>query len=290
MNIIKTRSRFRVAVVLTIVVAIGAASAAHAQDTGFPGDVPDRFRLRLGSVWSSFDTNFAYAGDGGGLGGLVNFEDLFGIDSRQRSIRFSGRWRVGKRSSIEFGYISFERFGSEGPQRDFQFLGFTILAGTSVVTEFDSAITTAAYRYDAYDNGEVRLYGTAGISYFDLEARLAAGIGVILPNGEPLGRGLDERVDVSQAVPIVGVGADWAVSRRFLASLFIRGLFADLGGFRGGISEVGLSGTWYFVKNLGIGGGFQRTDIRVRGYEGDGFTARGTYSQLGALLFMECAF
>jgi hypothetical protein len=70
----------------------------------------------------------------------------------------------------------------------------------------------------------------------------------------------------------------------------VAALFLDLGGFRGGISEVGLSGTWYFVKKLGIGGGFQRTDIRVREYQGDGYTARGTYSQMGAQLYLECAF
>ena len=273
--------------------AVGGASVptslAGATEPGFPGDVPDRFRLRLGTAVGSFDTNFAYSTDRGGLGGLVNFENLLGVDSSSTSFRLEGSWRIGRRSSIEFGYFGFDRSGDRAPQRDFQFLIFTILAGTAVETELSSQVATAAYRYNAYDKGEVRLYGTAGVSYFDLETRLAAGVGVLLPGGVPVGRGIEERLDVSQAVPILGVGTEWAVSRRFLTNLYFRGLFLDLGGFRGGISEAGFSGTWFFVRNFGVGAGVQRVDIRVREFDGGSYTARGSYSQLGVLLYLEAA-
>jgi hypothetical protein len=265
-------------------------SLASATEAGFPGDVPDRFRLRLSTVSGSFDTNFAYSTDRGGLGGLINFENLLGVDSSSTSFRLEGRWRVGRRSSIEFGYFGFDRTGSQGPQRDFQFLGFTILAGTTVEVDISSRVATAAFRYNAYDNGEVRLYGTVGASYFDLKTRLAAGVGVVLPGGVPLGRSFEQTVDVSQVVPMLGVGTEWAVSRRFLANLYFRGLFLDFGGFRGGISEAGVSGTWFFIPNLGVGAGVQRVDIRVREFDGGSYTARGSYSQVGALLYLEAAF
>ncbi len=275
--------------VLALGVASLPTSLAGAAEAGFPGDVPDSFRLRLSTVVGSFDTNFAYSTDRGGLGGLVNFESLLGVDSSSTSFRLEGSWRVGRRSSVEFGYFGFDRSGSREPQRDFQFLVFTILAGTAVETELSSKVATAAFRYNAYDNGEVRLYGTVGASYFDLETRLAAGVGVLLPGGVPLGRGFVEAVDVSQVVPILGVGTEWAVSRRFLMNLYFRGLFLDLGDFRGGISEAGLSGTWYFTRHLGVGAGAQRVDIRVREFESDSNTARGSYSQLGGLLYLEVA-
>ncbi len=277
------------AALLAVAAASVPALPAGAAEPGFPGDVPDSFRLRLGTVVGSFDTNFAYSTDRGGLGGLVNFENLLGVDSSSTSFRLEGSWRIGRRSSIEFGYFGFDRSGSRAPQRDFQFLIFTILAGTAVETELSSQVATAAYRYNAYDNGEVRLYGTAGVSYFDLETRLAAGVGVLLPGGVPVGRGIEERLDVSQAVPILGVGTEWAVSRRFLMNLYFRGLFLDLGGFRGGISEAGVSGTWFFIRNLGVGTGVQRVDIRVREFDGGTYTARGSYSQLGVLLYLEAA-
>ena len=279
--------------VVAALLAVAAASVptplAGAAEAGFPGDVPDRFRLRLGTVVGSFDTNFAYSTDRGGLGGLVNFENLLGVDSSSTSFRLEGSWRVGRRSSIEFGYFGFDRSGNRAPQRDFQFLIFTVLAGTAVETEVSSRVATAAFRFNAYDNGEVRLYGTAGVSYFDLETRLAAGVGVLLPGGVPVGRGIEQTVDVSQALPILGVGTEWAVSRRFLTNLYFRGLFADLGGFRGGITEAGISGTWFFIPNLGVGGGVQRVDIRVREFDGGSYTARGSYSQVGVLLYLEAA-
>lgn len=281
---------FLAAAVLAVGVATVPPSLAGAADAGFPGDVPDRLRLRLSTVVGSFDTNFAYSTEGGGLGGLVNFENLLGVESSSTSFRLEGSWRVGRRSSIELGYFGFDRSGDRAPQRDFQFLIFTILAGTAVETDLSSKVATAAFRYNAYDNGEVRLYGTAGVSYFDLEARLAAGVGVLLPGGVPLGRGIVESADVSQVVPILGVGTEWAVSRRFLTSLYFRGLFLDLGDFRGGISEAGLSGTWFVTRNLGIGAGAQRVDIRVREFDSGSTTARGSYSQIGALLYLEVAF
>jgi hypothetical protein len=278
------------AAVLAVAVASVPTPRAGAEEAGFPGDVPDRFRLRLSTVSGSFDTNFAYSTDRGGLGGLVNFENLLGVESTSNSFRVEGSWRIGRRSSIEFGYFGFNRSGSRAPQQDFQFLIFTILAGTAVETDLSSKVATAAFRYNAYDNGEVRLYGTAGASYFDLETSLIAGVGVLLPGGVPLGRGFVEAVDVSQVVPILGVGTEWAVSRRFLTNLYFRGLFLDLGDFRGGISEAGLSGTWYFTRHLGVGAGVQRVDIRVREFETGSSTARGSYSQVGVLLYLEAAF
>lgn len=286
----RSRSRRWSFAVAVLAAAAVPASLARATEAGFPGDVPDRFRLRLSTVSGSFDTNFAFSSDRGGLGGLINFEDLLGVESSRTSFRLEGSWRIGRRSSIEFSYFGFDRSGSRAPQLDFQFLIFTVLAGTAVESELSSRVATAAIRYNAYDNGEVRLYGTAGASYFDLEARLAAGVGVLLPGGVPVGRSIVLTTDVSQVVPLLGVGTEWAVSRRFLTNLYFRGLFLDLGGFRGGISEAGFSGTWFFTRNLGVGAGVQRVDIRVREFESGSATARGSYSQIGVLIHLEAAF
>ncbi|MCU0232759.1 MAG: hypothetical protein MUE90_01825 [Thermoanaerobaculales bacterium] len=56
-----------------------------------------------------------------------------------------------------------------------------------------------------------------------------------------------------------------------------------------GAAEDGLNGTWFFVRSFGVGAGVQRVDIRVREFEGDSYTARGSSSQIGALLCLEAA-
>lgn len=258
--------------------------------TGVSGDVPDHFRIHVGTVFSGHDTNFSIAAPDGGFGGLINFEDLLGVDGSSSSIRIGGSWRFNRRSSLIFDYHLYDRSGDRVPQREFTFLRWTIPAGVATSTELETELTTVAYRYDAYNSDEVRLYGLAGISYFRIDARLAAGIGVLGPGGDPIGRGIDESVSIHAPVPIIGVGTEWAATRRLRVNLFFQGLWVDLGDYRGDVTEAGLTGTWYFLRNLGFGMGFSRTDIRVREYQDDDFKARGAYSRLGFAVFLETAF
>jgi len=276
---------------LALVFTLAAAGPSGAQQgSGFPGDVPDTFRIRLGSMYGDFSTNFAISGKRGGLGTILNFEDLFDLQTTKTSLRLEGAWRVSERSSLIFGYVGYNRAGERLPEREFEFLGYTVLAGVGVKNEFKAKFTTLAYRYDAYDNGEVRLNGTAGLTYMQMGTRLVTGIGVIGPDGNPLGRGLDESAEINQAVPLVGVGVDWAASPRFATNLYLRGLYINVGGFNGGVTEAGLSGTWFFHRNVGLGLGMERTDVRIKRYEGESFVGRGAYSQLGLKLFLEAAF
>ena len=284
------KSTMAICALALVLVVTAAAPTAAQSGGGFPGNVPDTFRIRLGTMYGDFSTNFAIAGKGGGLGTILNFEDLFTLESTKASFRLEGTWRLGRRSSLLFGYLNYNRTGRRAPEREFQFLGYTILAGVGVKDEFKTRFTVLAYRYDAYDNGEVRLSGTAGLTYMQLATRMVTGIGVIGPNGNPLGRGIDETVAINQVVPLIGAGVDWAVSPRFATNLYFRGLYIDYSGFRGGVTETGLSGTWFLHRNVGLGLGAERTDVRIKDYDGGNFKARGAYSVLGVKLFLEAAF
>jgi hypothetical protein len=287
------RTTGTLAIALSLIVVAAALPCVAGDDEGpggFPGDVPDRFRLRVGSVLDSFDTNLGVVSDRGAFVLAVNFEDLLGLESTKSTLGVWGSYRLGGRHSLQFSWASSSRDGIRALEREFTFLGYTILAGTESRTEFETEFVNLEYRYDAYDNDEVRLYGSLGVTYLHLKARIATGVGVIGPSGEPLEFGIDRSVDVDTPMPTLGFGADWAVSSRFIAQFYVRAIFAHISDFKGNYGQAGLSGTWFFIRNLGLGIGIDRKDVQIREWDDDDYVVRGSYSQYSAAIFLEAAF
>lgn len=272
-----------------VIMPIAAVAQEGGQATGFPGDVGDRLQLRLGFLYTGLTTTFAFNPEGTGLGLLLNLESA-GLDRSVPTFDLDGSWRIGRRSWLVFGYNSVSRSGSKVLEERIEFNDYVFEVGTRVDSEFDSTNAALGYRYDLYDNGEVRLAGTAGFAWIDLWAHLRASGSVIDPSGNTLSGEYDKGFDVSVPAPQLGAIVEWAFARRGLVKMYWRSLLVELSGVRGTISSGGVAAAYYPLRNLGFGLGIEDTSITIREYRGDDYVARGNYDQLAGVAFLALAF
>ena len=61
-------------------------------------------------------------------------------------------------------------------------------------------------------------------------------------------------------------------------------------GINGGMYESGVHMNWYFIRNLGLGVGYDRTEIRLNEYKSGNNTAKADYTVSGIGLYATLAF
>jgi hypothetical protein len=270
-------------------VGLVAAGAGVAR-ADFPTDVPDRFKIQVGGVASQFVTQGSLAVTDGPAGIFVNFEDVFDLAVSKTAASLEGFWRLGDRSYLDFGYVDYERTSANVVEQDVQWGEVTFLANARVEAEFSSAFPYVAYRRDFLQLDQVRISGSAGITYLSLKASLAADGGVLDENGDPITGHVDEGVDVSFPVPLFGFQTDWKVTRRTAMQFYLRLLYVDIADFRGGINQAALRYEWYPQKHFAIGGGLSQYRLNLRKYETGDYTARFEYNVFGPELYLKLAF
>ena len=257
---------------------------------GFPGEVPDRFQFTLGGMAMTLDTQAGAGTVNGGIGATIVFEDLFNIPVSDQTGFVSGWWRFTDRSYLDFGWLKIDRAGARVLSEDVTFRGYTFQAGTTVTGGIDSSFPYAAYRYDFLQLDQVKISGSAGISYIDLGAWLAADANVLDPDGNPIDGYRKAEISIGMPVPLVGFQLDWVVSKRNTIVISSRMIYANFSGLRAQITENPLHWYYHATKNFAFGAGIDRIAIGIPSYEKDDQFATFNYNLTGAAIYGKVCF
>ena len=272
---------------LPALLVLAAASPAWA---ALPGDVPDKVRLSIGGISADAFTEGSLSTTGG-IGATINFEDVFDLPVTDRTARFAGYWHINKRQYLDFGYVDINRSGGRILDQDITWGDFVAKAGAEVSAGFRSRFPYAAWRYDFIPLEKVRISGSAGITYLEITASLAANGNVFDLNGNPIASGTArDSVLVTFPVPLFGLQVDWAMSKHLSAEVYNRLIYVNLSGIRGGIQESALRIHWYFTKHFGFASGFDKESIDLKEYTSGDTKARFRYEVTGLSAYLDFAF
>jgi hypothetical protein len=272
-------------VVATLCLALGAVAPARAEFAG----VPDKIQLWIGGQAASFTTEGGLSLADAGTGVSINFEDIFDLPGSKQSLRGEGTWRITGRSLLDFGLVQFNRSHSAVTDKDVDWGEYTFQEGAYVTATFDSRFVYAAYRYDFLNLDQVRISGSAGLSYLTLTAGLEASASVIGPDG-PVAGGVNKEADVKFPVPLVGLQVDWAIRDRLTVLMFVRLFNLDYGKINGGMRESALRMKWHFTRNVGAALGVDTTTVRLKEYETEKYKAKFNYQISGLSAYLTLAF
>ncbi len=250
-----------VGAVLSLALAAAfAPQAARAED--FAGDVPDRVWVDLGGQINDLRTEAAATG-AAGVGTSINFEDIFNLPGDKWTVRMLGTARISKkRRWIDFGYVLINRSGSRIIQDDVVWGDYTFTAGGRVTGKFNTAFLYTAFRYDFLHEEKVRISGSAGLSFAKITMGLSGSGNVVGPGG-PIAGSFEKDNSVTAPVPMVGLNLDWALTRRLVLRTYTRFFKLNFDGNKGGQYDNGIHLNWYFVKNFGMGIGYDKTELRA---------------------------
>ncbi len=266
-------------------IATLALAATGGPRAEMPGDVPDRLRFALGGMAASAFTDAGYGDVETGVGGTVNFEDSFGLPKNRDVFRADANWHVAKRQLVDFGYFKLDRSGSDVIDEDIRWGDYVYKAGGDVSARFNTRFTYGAWRYLFLDRPEVRISGSVGFSYVNLEAGLAATGTVTDLEGNAVSGIVDEAASVNAPVPLIGAQVDYAPTRRLAFLGFFRNLYLNnIEGIDGSFSETSLRMIWWYSGHAGFSAGIDDEDIDLRSYEKGDTKARFRY-QVRAVSF-----
>ncbi len=289
--LVKKRRFSLIAIAASIVLAVAASfSTTRAED--FAGDVPDLVWLDAGWSRNDVSTNVAFVGENG-LGASIDFEEIFDMNANRSTARMFGTARISeKRRYIDFGYVDISRSGTNVLDRDIEFGDYQINAGANVTAKFDTAFIYAAFRYDFLHLEQVRISGSAGLTWLNLATGLSGSGSYTDPDGVVVVAGtFDRESSVGAPVPMIGMNLDWALARRLVLRTYSRFFRINLDSFSGGLNESGVRLNWYFAKQFGLGIGYDRTDLRLKELDmGNGETLKANYDFAGAGVYINLAF
>jgi hypothetical protein len=251
---------------LAVAFAIALAPATRAEE--FANKIPDRVWLDIGGSINELATDVSITGPSG-AGATIDFEEIFDLPGSKTTFAAQGTVRISeKRRWIDFGYVDISRSGGRQIEQNINWGDYEYQAGGIVNAFFDTRFIYAAFRYDFLHEEKIRISGSAGLSYTDLGAGLS---GQASLNGGPVST-YDVKESIVAPVPLIGLNLDWALAKGLVLRSYNRVFRINTGDIDGGMYQNGIHLNWYFIKNLGIGLGFDRTELKINQYttsEGD---------------------
>ena len=274
---------------LLMVAALVIAAPAHAEE--FADKIPDLVWLDVGGTFSEVTTTAGLTGPNG-VGLAIDFEEIFDLPGSKTNFQIQGTARISeKRRHMDFGYVNIKRSGTDVIDQDITWGDFTLIANANVTAKFNTEFIYAAFRYDFLHEEKVRISGSAGLSYVNLGTGLDWTGDYIPPGGTTPITGSESRSSsVAIPVPLIGFNIDWAIAKGLVFRSYNRFFQLNFSGIDGGLYESGVHLNWYFIRNLGIGLGYDRTQLKLNSYETGDNVLRADYTIGGWGLYATMAF
>ena len=274
---------------LLVAAALLIAVPAHAEE--FADKIPDLVWLDIGGSVNELQSNVGVTGQSG-LGASIDFEQLFDLPGSKTTFAIQGTARVSEhRRHVDFGYVNIKRSGSREIQQDINWGDYTFAQFGTVTADVNTEFIYGAYRYDFLHDEKVRISGSAGLSWVNLGASLSGDGTYTNPDTEEVVSGsFKKSSSVGIPVPLIGFNIDWAMTKGLVFRSYYRFFRLNASGINGGMYESGVHMNWYFIRNLGLGVGYDRTEIRLNEYKSGNNTAKADYMVSGIGLYATLAF
>lgn len=262
------RNTVLVFVLLVIAAATPAQSQSVVSEAGREAarGVPDRWGLRLGSFWQTFDTRIRLDGSAEEVGTEINFEGDLGMPKNQTNFSFSGFYRFSDRHRLDVSYLGWSRQNSQTIERELQWGDVTYEVGATLSSDISGDLINVIYKYSFYNNEKVVFGLNGGISALWFEVGLS-GEGWV-SGGEGASSVVTHGEDLILPIPVIGLDFEMILAKKLLWKAEGHFFAASIAGYDGHMREISTSIVYYVTRSAGIGAGFSSTTLRAK-TEGD---------------------
>lgn len=243
---------------------VGAVGSAQAQSaTDEQGYLDDKWVINLGSYVESGVVKARLNGETR-RGEEIDFADTFGEKGKQARSRADILWRATPAHHVRFMYFdsSFNRSAVLG--KDLQWGDYTFKQGASVEFDRTFEVYELAYEYAFLRDPTYEVAGSLGVHYMDLGMQLSGQGQLYNGAGASTNVGFVTRTSsVPAPLPVAGLRGSWLVAPDWLLEAQGQVFQMESGAFSGTWSDIRLSATWMFLRNFGIGLGYNEFSTRV---------------------------
>lgn len=283
-------------IALVVMLVLGAAGAAHADQADVPGNdedsaapyrpaerevpspITDRFSIRGTYYNGSVDTIFRLDDPDGTSGTLINAEDELGLDDQIDLGRLELYFRFGQRGRLRADYFKINRFARTTLERTIEFGEDTFVAGERVETQLDLRSLAFTYTYSFWQSERFEV---------------GAGLGLHLLEVKAIGEAIDrlDREEESGIAPFPTVALDgtYRISDRFAVTARAQYFSASVEEVEGSLTEFHLDVQYRWKPNLTVGLGYWHFDVDFT-VDDDDFPGLFNLETQGPELFFRASF
>ncbi len=271
--------RFVPVLMLSFVLVLPAGAADRDDDYRL---VTDRFQVSIGGYLPDFATS-ASASVGVVFGPIIRFEKDLGLESRKRTVRVDGLWRIKGKHGLAFTWLAINR-SSEGFLGPFEWDGTTYEG--FVETKFDQAIYKLNYQHSFVNDGRTDAGFAVGLSTYEFDIGIRGDATV---NGVP--SGFEEfGTQLIAPIPSFGFYVTRGLTRKLILDLRADFFDVEIGDHSAELLDMRFTLDWIFIKHFGVGIGVNSIDIQYIQDQGSDKGLRIGYKQTGLMLYLKGAF
>jgi len=285
--------RRMVTAVLVVLIAgtFGFAQAADDDEKEYRV-ISDRLYYTLGGYLVDFSTEAAI-GSGTLAGALIRLEGDFGVEEDKQTFRFDGFLRFGdgtkNKNAIDFGYMGIDRNGQTILDEDFEFQDKIYSIGAEINSKLNIKWFRLGWRRTLFhtERGEAGI--SVGLSTYRLGLGVAGQATLQDEDGNQIGTTFaPSGEDIIAPIPTVGmfIVYDFLPNLTFAARADY--LNVEIGDITARLVDTRITADYFFTKNIGIGGGFNTTELEYKNLGDNPVTV--SYRQSGFLFYLSLAF
>ncbi len=230
-------------------------------------EVPDNpqlsepFTLDLGAMYVTNATTQASKTTNGGVGGVVDFENVLGLEQETWVPFASARWRFAESFRLEAEYFSINRSATRVIGENIDWGGSPIVAGSQVDSKFDFTDVRLSAGWSFYKTRDKELGIALGLHVEDIRLDVKS---QNTSNSES---------DVVAPLPVASVFGGFAMSDQWSVAVRFDTFKMSWNPYKGHLYDLGLDLVWNPWRNVGIGTGYRSLQlsgsVNAAHYRGD---------------------
>jgi hypothetical protein len=227
----------------------------------------DRVSLWIGGFYADTQTQIGASTHNGQFGGHVSLENDLGFQQYKTVPRARLDFLIGEHQGFSFDFFGIDRTHGRSISRDLSYDGYDFPAEAHVDGKLNFNFGSAAYRWWFGQSNDVFGVGV-GAAYYGIKARVEGGASI----GDESVNAVASSHETAWA-PVLQLGWRHAFTRNLRMYVDAYGVKKNGGDLAGHIYNAALGLEWFPLENLGIGGEYGYTRIRLDqnhpGYQAD---------------------
>lgn len=222
---------------------------------------PNTLTLKLGGYFIGTQNTDIYT-KAHGIGATINLQDLFDMEEKVSVARVSASYKFNPKHSIEASWYRLNTTSNKSLSQSFTFNGKVINVGANLNIYYNTDIYKLNYIYSAYQTNRLKLSFRIGLHI----TKIATGFDAAYNLG-PINESFEgDSIAMTAPLPILGLGLGYEIipnlSFNYVVDYFA---FSYQSNVSGTMSDSLLSLDYHYNRYLGLGGGFNSTQLHLEG-------------------------
>jgi len=200
-----------------------------------------------------------------GIGGIINFQDLFDMNKKNTLFRIDADYAFNKKHKIEFAYYNLKTSNNKNVEKSFNFNGDTIDAGADISSYFNTEIYKLNYIYSPYKTDKIDLLFRVGVH----TTKLSSGVSGVFKTNDQDKTTQSESIGITAPLPTLGIGLTYDLFQDIQVKFVVDYFVLSFDDTSGSMTDTVLSIDYKYNRYIGAGIGINTNKIRLVASDGD---------------------